>query len=228
MLARANAIQLWDPNAILNGGTAAKLSWWPELRWESATAIASRDSRRAVKGIHIRKGTVDPDLVWEHEGFRMVHPAWSALELIESEGGRAIDQVLRTRAATLGALHWALDHMQHRPGNEARRRMLLDSRDEPWSENERTAHMMLREAGIKGWCGNLRIVLPSGAVRFLDIGFKTQRIGVEIDSWEYHSSRDSFVDDRRKDVELMLAGWRILRFVPETLGEMVPALRALL
>ncbi len=227
-LARATAIQLWDPNAVLNSGTAARLTWWPELRWDRATAVVPRKSTRLVRGIELVRGRVDPDLVIQHNGFNLVHPAWSVLELTDDLGGRAIDQSLRTRATSLAALRWALGRMSNRGGNVQRRRLLLDSKDEPWSENERNAHAMLRSAGIKGWTGNLRIVLSNGSVRFLDIAFKERMLGVEIDSWEYHSSHESFIDDRRKDVELICDGWTIIRFTPETLVDLVPTLKVLL
>lgn len=182
-LARANAVQLWDCNAVLTGGTAAKLSWWPELRWDDVGATCHRASTRAVGGITIRKGQVDPDLVMVHEGFQMVHPSWSALELTDHLGGLAIDQALRRRATSLAAMRWAMKQMSGRAGNVQRAQLLLDSKDSPWSENERTAHRMLREARITGWEGNARVVLRSGAVRFLDVALRQRKIGVEIDSW---------------------------------------------
>lgn len=222
------AVRLWDPDAVLTGATAAKLSWWPELQVDVVTAMVRRPSEREVPGLLLRRGTVDPDLVFEREGLRLVHPAWSALELTDTLGGEAIDQALRRRATSLPAMRWAMGRMEGRPGNVSRRRLLLDSRDEPWSELEREGHRELRRARITGWRGNQRIVLPNGQVRYVDVAFLGLKLAVELDSWEHHSSYESFVDDRRKDIELTLQGWTVLRFTKATMADLVPTIRAVL
>lgn len=222
------AVRLWDPDAVFTGATAAKLSWWPELEVNEVTASVRRPSERNVPGLHLSGGAVDPDLVHEVDGLRLVHPAWSALELTDVLGGEAIDQALRRRASTLPAMRWAMGLMEGRPGNVARRRLLLDSRDKPWSELEREGHRELRQARIKGWEGNQRIVLPDGTVRYADVAFRGPKLAVELDSWEHHQSYASFVDDRRKDIELTLHGWTVLRFTKATMGDLVPTVRAML
>lgn len=222
------AVKLWDPDAVFTGATAAKLSWWPELEVREVTAVVRRPSERAVPGLRLSRGEIDPDLVFEKDGYRLVHPAWCALELTDTLGGEAIDQALRRRATSLKAMRWAIGVMARRAGNVERRRLLLESRDQPWSELERDGHRMLRRARIKGWKGNQRIVLPDGSVRYVDIAFRGLKLAVELDSWEHHKSYESFVDDRRKDVELILQGWTVLRFTHATLPDLVPTIRAVL
>ena len=56
-------------------------------------------------------------------------------------------------------LHRAMELTAARAGNQTRRQLLLDSRDEPWSEAERLFHRLLREAGITGWKANQPVVL---------------------------------------------------------------------
>jgi hypothetical protein len=72
----------------------------------------------------------------------------------ESHGGDAIDEALRARATTLQDLHCALQLTCARIGNAARRRLLVDSKDEPWSAGERKFHRLLRDAGITAWKAN--------------------------------------------------------------------------
>lgn len=222
------AVKLWDPDAVFTGATAAKLSWWPELEVREVTAVVRRPSERAVPGLRLSRGEIDPDLVFEKDGYRLVHPAWCALELTDTLGGEAIDQALRRRATSLKAMRWAIGVMASRAGNVERRRLLLESRDQPWSELERDGHRMLRHARIKGWKGNQRIVLLDGSVRYVDIAFRGLKLAVELDSWEHHKSYEAFVDDRRKDVQLIMQGWTVLRFTHATLPDLVPTLRAVL
>src|SRR5215210_7802144 len=91
------------------------------------------------------------EFVLERGGLRMTTPAPTALDLCDTVGGDAIDTVLRTRAASLAELHAVLGRTSRRRGNQLRRQLLLDSRDEPWSEAERRAHQLLRDAGLTGW-----------------------------------------------------------------------------
>jgi len=51
-------------------------------------------------------------------------------------------------------------------------------------------------------------IAPVGRVDFV-FG---DRLVVEIDGYEYHSSRDDFESDRRRDAMLSALGYRVLRF----------------
>ncbi len=220
------SVAAWDPDAILVGSSAARLSWWPELNEDRVLAITKRHSRRNISGVELRRGSLVPDLVTERAGLRLQVPAASTLELTRSLGGYAIDECLRRGAADLPALHAAADAMSGRPGNAAMRRHLRESRDMPWSPLERDAHRRLHRARITGWTANLRVEL-AGRFVYLDIGFRDAKLAVELDGWKYHSGRDMFVADRARDVELQLAGWTVLRFTDSTIASMVPAIRAL-
>ena len=68
----------------------------------------------------------------EQGGLRVAVPALAALDLSETTTD-AIDQVLRSRAATLDSLWEAFDLTRGRRGNARRLEHLIDSRDEPWS-----------------------------------------------------------------------------------------------
>jgi hypothetical protein len=45
----------------------------------------------------------------------------------------------------------------------------------------------------------------------IDFYWERQRFGVELDSWEYHRSRRSFEEDRRRQDELAMSGIELLR-----------------
>ncbi len=221
---RALSVLARRPDAVLTAGTAARLSWWPELTHEEVRAVAPLRSRRRVPGITLVRGRIDPDLVVHHGGLRLAHPAWSALELTDVLGGDAIDEALRRRATSLPAMRWALGVARGSTGNAARRRLLLESRDEPWSELEREAHVALRRARVTGWRANQRIVLAHGQICYPDILFAAERLVVELDGWLHHRSHESFVQDRARDVALLREGWVTMRFTAATMRDLVPAI----
>ena len=207
---RTRALQLWEPNAVFHGRTAAQLTFWPEIAAGQVEAAAP--SRRArPRGMVITRRRIPPELVTTVQGIRCTSPALTAMDLCTTIGGNAIDTVLRTRAATLAQLHEALELTPCRRGNIDRRVLLLDSRDEPWSEAERDAHRLLREAGIEGWEANYPFELLTG-VYWIDIGFPALKLAVEIDGREFHEGKEVFESDRWRQNDLVLAGWRVLRF----------------
>jgi hypothetical protein len=114
---------------------------------------------------------VPTDLVVTKAGVPYTSPALTALDLCESLGGDGIDEALRARATTLKGLHHALRLTNARVGNAERRRLLLDSKDEPWSGAERKFHRVLRAAGITTWRANLPFVLDD-SLFFIDVAWR--------------------------------------------------------
>jgi very-short-patch-repair endonuclease len=45
----------------------------------------------------------------------------------------------------------------------------------------------------------------------VDFVWREERLIVETDGWAAHGTRGSFERDRRRDAELVAAGWRVLR-----------------
>jgi very-short-patch-repair endonuclease len=107
-------------------------------------------------------------------------------------------------------MHAALDLTKGRAGNSKRKELLLESRDEPWSEAERQFHRLLRAAGITGWRAN-RPVLLDGLNVYPDVVFRRERLVIEIDGREFHSDPEVFETDRRRQNLFVLNGWRVLR-----------------
>ena len=207
---RVRAVVLSQPDAVLTGATAATLSFWPGLRTDVVEcAVPAR--RTAARGFRFVRRHVPPELISEHNGARLTTPALTALDLSSTRGGEALDEVLRTRATTLGLLHEALQLTAGRSGNEIRRELLLDSRDEPWSEAERVCHRLLRAAGITGWRANAPVCVD-GRRYYLDVAFWHPRLVVEIDGRRHQDDLNLFESDRERQNALVLAGWRVLRF----------------
>lgn len=204
---RVRIILTLDPDAIFTGLAAARLSFWPTV--EVATIEVHTRKRVPPAWARFLRGPVPTELVQEAHGVRFTSPALTAIHLVDHLGGDAIDRVLRCRVASLPTLHRALELTPGRRGNVLRAALLADSRDAPWSQAERVAHRELRRAGFQGWSTNVRVV-AQGESFFIDIAFIRCRLAVEIDSWEFHSSREAFEADRRRHNALVAAGWTVL------------------
>ena len=103
-------------------------------------------------------------------GLRYTVLVLTAIDLATFECSDAIDIALRVRAATLAGMYEALQMTPHRAGNLEKLKLLIDSRNEPWSAAERLSHRLLRAKGITGWETNLPVCID-GQMYYLDIAF---------------------------------------------------------
>ncbi|WP_156252249.1 endonuclease domain-containing protein [Pseudactinotalea terrae] len=206
---RAAAAAAWRPDAILFGSIAASLTFWRELPVSQIDVACETTLQRP--GYRFERRAIPSDLVINRGESLLTHPALTALDLAVPTDGDAIDNVLRSKMVRISDLQEALAATPYRRGNRARRRLLLDSRAEPWSTAERLAHKILHAAGITGWCANEPIALD-GHEYFLDIAFKGIKLVIEVDGYEFHTDRTVFESDRDRQNSLQLARWTVLRY----------------
>lgn len=212
LIHRAVALRMADPDAVITGSAAARLTWWPELAASSLTAVRRRQSAPAAGFVWERRG-IPAELIDEVGGLRFTSPALTVLDLIGTEGGRAIDEALRRRAVALAQLWQAFSLTPGRPGNAQRRALLEDSRDAPWSEAERLLHRYLREQRLPWrYATNCLVHLTNGRRAFLDAAIPALRLYFEADGFEYHHARSAFEHDRDRDTDLASQGWEGHRF----------------
>ena len=205
------AVAAWDPSAVICGRAAAALTYWPEIR-VGPIAVASPVRHATQSGFVFTERRIPPDLVHEIEHVRTTAPALTAVELATSEFTDPIDIALRKRVASLPSMYEAIDLTKHRRDHVDRRRVLLDSRDLPWSAAERLAQRIYRRAGIDGWVTNLKTVVPDVGTYYLDFAFQRERVASEIDGRLHETDVDLFESDRVRQNALMLSGWLVLRF----------------
>jgi very-short-patch-repair endonuclease len=205
---RFAALTHWDPDAVVTGAAAARLTFWRSLSVD-AVEVATR-RRGSYPGFWLRHRSVPEELVTHRHGLRVAVPALAALDLSDSST-EAIDQVLLSRAATLDGLWEAFELTRGRRGNGHRLWHLIDSRDEPWSAAERLCHRLLRDAGIQGWESNLP-VRSGGELYFIDVAFPGPGVVVEIDGRIHEDDPKVFENDRWRQNALVLDGWVVVRF----------------
>ena len=207
---RMRAICRLDPDAVLTGAAAARCSFWPDAPMPTVEAALGRKVVPRTGYVFTRR-VVPPELVVERNGLRFTAPQLTAIDLAHATWAEPIDRALRSRMATLSGMHEALVASSCRPGNQARRRLLLDSRDEPWSEAERRTHRLLRAARVRGWRANRPVVI-GGRLYYIDIAFGGAKLAIEIDGRLHELDEDLFESDRWRQNALVRAGWRVLRF----------------
>ncbi|SDV01442.1 Very-short-patch-repair endonuclease [Microlunatus sagamiharensis] len=214
---RVRALVLKEPNAVVTGDAAARLVFWPELAGSTVEAAVPWQ-RVDPPGFRFSRRKVPAELVVQRGPLRLTDPALTALDLCASRGGDGIDRALRARATTLARMRRALDLAPGRAGNRDRRWFLVDSRDEPWSAAERRCHRLLRQARITGWRSNLPVDVR-GRRYYLDVAFPRLRLVLEIDGRLHEDEREVFENDRRRQNDLVLEGWTVLRFTWRMLDE---------
>lgn len=203
---RIAALQLYEPDAIFLEHAAAALSFWPAIPVDVVAAAVPRSRTLDRKGFRLVRRQIPIGLVAEVDGRRMTAPALTALDL----GADAIDFALREGAATLDDMQLAVDAIGRHRGNSARRLVLRESSEEPWSAAERQLHRLLRQAGVTGWVGNLPLIIR-GEPYVIDVAFSAIKLAIEVDGRAYHGAA-RFETDRWRQNAIALAGWRILRF----------------
>jgi very-short-patch-repair endonuclease len=214
---RMRAVCLRYPDAVLLTAAAARLSFWPQAPLTTiAVSVPSVTAPRP--GFRFCRRRIPPELVVTRAGLRYTVPALTAIDLASFSCSDAIDRALRTRTATLPGMYEALARTRNRIGNPERARLLLDSRDLPWSAAERLGHRILRRAGIRGWQANVPVFL-GGRLYYIDVGFLRLKVAVEIDGRLHEEDEDLFESDRWRQNALVADGWRVLRFTWDMLKD---------
>lgn len=208
---RIRAVNLWDASAIVAGRGAAHWTFWSELPVTDVDVLVATQ-RQPRSGFRFSQRKIPRALTVMKSGVTCTCPALTAIELVPELGGDAIDTALRTGAADLRSMRAALDDTRGHVGNSLRAKMLLESRDLPWSAAERLLHTILRTARLRGWSSN-QVVRVDGQSFFVDVLFRAAGLVLEVDGWEWHGRR--MVDFQRtmhRHTTLEAAGWRVLHF----------------
>jgi hypothetical protein len=137
---------------------------------------------------------------------------------------RLVDDSLAANLVTTSALSAVLDEAptRGRRGVRALRGLLADRGEgytPPASELEAAFRDLCREAGIPEPVRQLDAGDGDRWVGRVDVAYPDHRLLIELDSRRYHSARLDLESDRRRDNQLVAAGWRVVRITWEQLRQ---------
>jgi len=92
------------------------------------------------------------------------------------------------------------------------RQLLEATRSGAVSAAEHRMHELLRRARIRGWEAGVVVIGASGERAVADVLFAATRVILEVDGERAHAGRVAFVQDRRRQNDLVTAGFLVLRF----------------
>jgi len=173
--------------------------------------VTVRRDVRSRAGIRVHRVTgLDPRDAARRRGIPVTSAARTLLDLAATNTrrdlNRAVDEARIHRLVTSDSLNKQCSRYPRHPGTPALRDAIRTEPKLIRSEAERRLLELIRAARLPEPLTNAR------AGRYeVDFLWLHQRLIVEVDGYAFHSERSSFERDRRKDAELTLAGFRILR-----------------
>jgi hypothetical protein len=176
--------------------------------------LASRVRRPGIR-TH-RSGTLSPELVTTQRGIPITTPVRTVLDLAAiGVRGRRLEQVL-DRAELLRLVDFAdvaatVAAHPRRPGSSA-----LDAVLSRYTAGSALTRSELEERFL-ALCDEFTVPRPNVNSRIeggieVDFVWPAARLVVEVDGYAFHRSPTAFEEDRARDVRLVLAGYRVLRF----------------
>ena len=123
---------------------------------------------------------------------------------------RAFENAERQRVLDLHEVRGVLDRSEGHRGRRPLSALIEQFSELPptlRSELERDLFERLRAAGLPLPSANVTI-----AGHEVDFAWLGHKVIVEIDGWEFHRGRLAFERDRRRDIDLQLEGYIVLRF----------------
>lgn len=205
------AVYAWDPNAVVAGRAAASLTFAPGL---SVTLVSVyTDSRLADRGpIRFRHHALESELTAWVGDLRVTTPAATGLTAALDGDFEPATAALRLSLTKVGDLTECARRLRVRPRIRVSE-VLRDLSGNPWSVAEVQAHRLLRGAGVTGWVGNYPVVLQ-GSRYVIDLAFPRSKVAFEINSFEFHSSKQAMMRDAGRANAMLAAGWRSYVLMP--------------
>ncbi len=209
------AVLACGPRAMLSHGDAAALWGLAGARSPiDVTAPRGRQGRPRREGIRLhRSRTLEDSDRTVRNGIPVTTVARTLFDLAEAVDPRTLaglwEEADKLHLLRLDAVATVYERGRHRHRARARIRPLLqEARHE-----ERTRSPL--EDRFAAFCRHFELPPPATNVLVLekevDAAWLDARLLVELDSWEHHAHRAAFERDRKRDIALIVAGYRTIR-----------------
>jgi very-short-patch-repair endonuclease len=201
---RLAAVLACGPGALLSHETAGDvLNIRPSASPKIHVSIPTRSGRKRPGIVIHRPRTLAEDDRMFHDGLPVTSPARTLLDL----AGRLDAPSLR-KAVERSARHGLLDvsALHDRASRKLRQAIADADVGDVRSDLESDFLALCRRHGLPR--PEVNVAVGDHVVDFL---WPEQRLVVEVDGWEFHKDRASFASDRRRDIDLTLAGLTVAR-----------------
>ncbi len=214
------AVCLSSPRAVASHRAAANL-WRLDGIEDDLVEVTVPHGVSLRRGAVHRSGDLADFEVVEREEIPCTDPTRTLIDLGAVVGDdvveRALESALRRRLTRLPRLEWRLKQLaQHGRAGPPSLRRVLDCRpsNAPPTESDLETRFLqvLRAAGVREPVRQHRVKLPDGGTARLDFAYPDKLLFIETDGWDPHRSRRAFVRDRRRENQVVLLGWKPLRF----------------
>jgi hypothetical protein len=237
---RSIAAALRVPNSAVSHRAAAALLGAPidpsmiradlAVIGDRSTQLAEVNSFRTLVPFELS------DTQWMH-GVRVTSPSRNVVQLAQVMAPGPLelilDHYLLERRTTLDRVGQQLQRFPRLRGRH-RLESLLDDRQQGFglvrSWFEQAAVRVLTKAGIAAPVRNFNIKV-GGRTRVIDLAWPEWKVGVEADSWRYHSNPGDWGRTRVRDRSIQATGWRLIPCVPADTrrpAELIEAVKATL
>jgi very-short-patch-repair endonuclease len=203
-------------DAVLSHDTAACV-WGIYRRWTSPFHVTAPGVRRR-SGIHGHRDRLHRRDIDRQHGLPVTSPARTLLDnapdLKDSTLTRAVNDLRRQHYLSLGDLAELLSRCARHRG-ASRLREFIENPSGPTASEF--------EDALRAFCRRFNFPEPlintTLAGFEVDAYFPVERVIIELDGWEFHSSRYSFINDRDRDATLLALGIVTVRITWERLIE---------
>lgn len=203
------ALLLCGPHATLSHRSAAALLGFAPPDPDAVHVTVTTDGPRTRPGLHVHRTTSLPSRDRRrHHGFNLTSAARTLVDLAaDRDPGleRAVAEAQVQRLVSQRELQLAVDRAAGRPGTPALAALVrADEQGFTRSQAERL---------VRGLCRQARLPEPRCNVELcgweVDLLWPEQRLVVEVDGHAAHGH--AFERDRRKQMALVAAGYRVIR-----------------
>lgn len=227
-----------QPRSWVSHGTAGRLWGFEVQPPDEIDLLVDLDRRVKMAGVRShRTGALFTADLSRHRRIPVTTPERTLVDLSGCTSAatlaKLVDDGLRRRVVRLHRLSTCVARLPKSPGRRpAVIQELLAERlpgyDPGDSDLETRVLRALVAAGLVAPIQQHRVRLGKRTFR-IDLAYPVARLAIELDGWEFHSSRTAFDADRARANALVAAGWTVLRFTSRsTDAEIVACVQAAL
>jgi very-short-patch-repair endonuclease len=218
------------PGSAASFRCAAALWGLERFRRDLVEITVPERERRRLEGVIVHDSAVVGPLHRATVGvIPVTSPARTLCDLTAVETRwpveRAVDEALRKKLVTLRTLTRVAAALEGRGRMRCTvMREILEARAPGFHPGESDPELrimkLLARAGLPAPMPQHRVRLGKRTIR-IDLCYPEQKIAIEYDGWDHHRGRQAFDDDRARANDLVLLGFRVLRFTSKSTDQTI-------